>query len=491
MGAKSSKDEKGHQSEHEALAPSASLEDLESGLNHRDPENQKLLGAESVRSKETIIDIPKTGGTEEEEEELRTETRLTTGSETDVSDYPEEFIDNDVDIIQPFQSESAFNDTAFSEISKVSSDSLGKFEVLDYLKSRGIDVSHPKMLELIESTDYQEFIQLRKTMLTPRELFERDNGPVHGGDTLKYFKKGEEVEEMMQTIPPLFSEVVASSLPKSSDSLTDLSDDEDGWPKYDMNEFMEKASKGVTYQNPLIPTMEDYLRDKGTCGQEVYNSYEFVAVTNHLDGKTHWECHGPDGTRTQDFWTQCHDDRISLISMFGKFDEKRGVNCARYIPEDDWEELTCGKVIVRRLTDPEYPFEHCKIQKFAARCTLVPEENGWYPVWHCTRALQEDPTKDYTRENKEFNELRMKLLEEMPSTQWLQHGPMVSSALFDPMIERNSYLIDKEGSKVPEFINQPIEAARMRQSFYCKRALPEDVFDHLSISTDSATSVLN
>uniref|UniRef100_A0A1I7T2U5 Tyrosine-protein phosphatase domain-containing protein n=1 Tax=Caenorhabditis tropicalis TaxID=1561998 RepID=A0A1I7T2U5_9PELO len=360
------------------------------------------------------------------------ESRVSSGSEIDS-------IDN-VDVLYPLPP-SELPDTVFS------SESLESM-VSEYLGAPPAE----------ESIDPEHFSRLKSLILTPRELFERDYGP-------------EPDEDTVEVIQPIETKAPPPRRPPSegSDLMTDLSDDEDGWPKYDMNALMEEAeAKGVTYQNPLIPTIEDYVRDKGTCGQKVLNHYDFSEVFTRSDKSTHLEAHGPDGTRVQDFWTQCHKDRVGLISMFGEFVEDGQINCARYIPEDQMEKFLCGKIVVRRLSDPDYPFEHCKVQKFAVR----PEELGWHSVWHCQRALQPDPAGDYSIQNKEFEELKTLLLRDTKSKQWLQHGPMQFSGL---------------RQKVPGILNQKTDFNRMSHPYY-HRDYMEDEFPSYSDSISSMES---
>lgn len=47
--------------------------------------------------------------------------------------------------------------------------------------------------------------------------------------------------------------------------------------------------------------------------------------------------------------------------------------------------------------------------------TFRPENYGWYVVWHCQRDIQEYPSKDYTKEDEEFENLRKDLLNDMVS----------------------------------------------------------------------------
>lgn len=123
------------------------------------------------------------------------------------------------------------------------------FDPLLYLANQGIDVTHSNIRELVCSENYREFLKQRKTMLTPKELFELEHGRIPGN-----YGKSKPKEEILKEIDELEC--------KADDLLTDLSDDENGWPKYDMNALLEKYENHKDSEpNLLIPTKEDYERD--------------------------------------------------------------------------------------------------------------------------------------------------------------------------------------------------------------------------------------
>ncbi|CAO4382345.1 unnamed protein product [Caenorhabditis nigoni] len=492
MGAKLTKSP-GNLAENEKLTAN---EDLESGRIHLPEISEKL---EKEESQNFVIEIPKSEVEVLPTEEISesSESRISSGS--DFSEFSD-LSDDVINLHKPFNDLEA-SDSENPEFSEKNS-KKSEFQVSKFLKNCGYNLNDPAIRELLNAENAENFQKITEKFLTPREMFLKQRGPFPLDDWVELIPapKDEKNKENKQSEMDLktaassgsasctstflseCSELDAFGCPvtDSSNSVTSLFDgilkDENG--RYQISDFSRFWDKIGNMEscgpfNPYQPTMEDYIKDKDSSGQKVLNCYLFHRGYNIMRQPTHWECMGPDGTRTQDFWTQCHEYQIGLISMFGDFyEESKGPNCARYVPEDKLWDLKCGQILISRVTEPEWALQHCRIQKLAVRCELVPKDKGWYTVWHVRRDLQDDPKKDYSQENEEFFELKEKLLENMPAKNWLQHGPMEWSPLFNPM---------KNGMNRTTFENT-LRSMREKGIFSQKQSVPE--FERRVIEVD-------
>uniref|UniRef100_A0A8R1DMK7 Tyrosine-protein phosphatase domain-containing protein n=1 Tax=Caenorhabditis japonica TaxID=281687 RepID=A0A8R1DMK7_CAEJA len=194
--------------------------------------------------------------------------------------------------------------------------------------------------------------------------------------------------------------------------------------------IIEESLDDLNCKTPYVPTIEDYRAAKHTSGQKVLGKYEILEINNiEADNTVQVLCDGPQGHRIEDFWCECVDQKAGLVVMNGRFQDKFGALCHRYIPLDDnKEDYKCGDIILMRLTDVEVRHEQFRIQKFALRFAFLEESDGWYMIWHVQRNAQDEEGKDYTQEHAQFNEIKNELLKNVGRNVYLEHGPMPYSS---------------------------------------------------------------
>ncbi|CAI2300448.1 unnamed protein product [Caenorhabditis sp. 36 PRJEB53466] len=293
---------------------------------------------------------------------------------------------------------------------------------MEALARQGMDWLAPRIEDIMKVTDPEVAAVLRETAPKPHEFFALEFGEIDDGLEITT-ARNEGMEELMNQMKK------SSDLEATEDWETE---------KLRIQKVVEESKHDL--DTPYIPTMDDFERDKNTHGQQQLGLYQILRRFQLRDGTVRLVCRGPPPHRTEDFWTEAHCQEVSLVVMWGKFEERPpGAdrtfrNCARYIPADDQDEFACGDVIIVRMTETEQANEHCRIQRIAMRHKDI--DRGWYTVWHCERRMRWDQAADYSRENAEFEELKLKLLSEMHSNVYLEHTEMEQSALKNPALQK-------------------------------------------------------